>query len=359
MKKPTPKYLSRIRRLIAYRQNRDAKKRRLLYRKRREREKDNGDKRIIYAPKHFCLLSSEVLPFLNFIERLSRTICKADVGRIHIHFGRTEKMFSDGTLYFLAVLETLKRQYPHKRITMHHPTDPIVSQVLQKVGITRLLNRKDKFHPNDYHKTVKHWCVASGNNVNAQNADDVFAQCEGILTPELNKSIYTGVTEAMTNCMHHAYDENTPSERQKWWLFSREDNNSLQVLFCDLGMGIPKSLYRETEDIANDWWERLKNYFLSININSKHANDGAKIKAAIEIGQTRTQKTNRGLGLKQMVSNLDKLSSNQAEVIIISGSGIYRRRRSVKELVSYLSDKKEAQILGTLIAWNIPLSAQE
>lgn len=363
MKKPTSRYLERIRRLVAYRKHRDTKKRLFLSRERAKRRKNGGSIKIIQAPIYFCLSAQHIKPLFNFIEQLKRVTQIAEIAHIRIDFSRTEKMISNGTLYFLAVLDSLKMRYPKKRFSMVRPSDPIVEQVLQQIGVNNLLNASNRLNPKDFHKTVRHWCVASGTNVDASNADNVFTQCSGILTPELCKSVYTGVTEAMTNCVHHAYDDfDIPREEQKWWLFSREYNNELQVIFCDLGMGIPRSLYRQTDKVDNSWWDNLKTFLQQYKLNGRSINDGLKIKAAIEIGQTRTRKENRGLGLKQMVSNLDDLSSNQSKVEIISGSGIYRRQSAKQanpEYVSFLSEQKNIMIQGTLIYWCIPLSSQQ
>lgn len=87
--------------------------------------------------------------------------------------------------------------------------------------------------------------------------------------------------------------------------------------------------------------------------------DALKIKAAIEIGRSRTKLSNRGKGLQQMVGILDTLGNNAAKVTIYSGRGVYRRtpkNGNTPEFLYKLDDRrKQPGIRGTLIYWSIPL----
>lgn len=152
-----------------------------------------------------------------------------------------------------------------------------------------------------------------------------------------------------------------PPHLRKWWLFSREDKGELHVVFCDLGIGIPRSLFREDEKVARDWMERLKSWLAERVTDWHQADDALKIKAAVEIGQTRTGLPHRGKGLKQMVGFLDAVGNNAAKVTIYSGSGVYRRmpkKGKQLEFLHALSDK-ETTITGTMISWSIPLPDKE
>lgn len=319
--------------------------------------------RIIDAPKCFSLDFEYIEPLLQFIKKMERAAAANYACRIRINFHRTEKMVSDGTLYFLAHVDHLIHKHPDKIFCLRPSNNPIVNQVLQQVGISNLLNSNLHSNESNFHKTVKYWRYATGCNVNAQKAEGIFKSFQGKITNELRRSIYDGIAEAMTNCCHHAY-QNTdqPPSMQKWWLFSREDEHEMHVTFCDLGIGIPKSLYRDSKDVSNGWWENLHNWLKKMQENGKNINDALKIKAAIEIGQTRTNLKNRGKGLKQMVNALDDISDSKAEVVILSGKGRYQRvskNSNNPEFVLPLSKNKKTAIKGTLIYWNIPLIKKE
>ena len=313
----------------------------------------------VSAPEWFCLSAKRVLPLLNFIKRLEQAAALPHIGRIRIDFTHTKKMVSDGTLYFLASLDQMIMRYPHKYFCMIRPSDTIVEQVLQQLNITNMLHAKGRLNPAEFHQTVKHWHAASGHNVNAESASGVFSSFDGRITPELGKSVYTGVTEAMTNCFHHAYEDSLqPAEQLKWWLFSREYKQELQVVFCDLGIGIPVSLYRNSNNVNADWFAKLNQWLKLNREDGKIVNDALKIKAAIKIGQTRTKLGNRGKGLKQMVGVLDELSNHAAKVVINSGSGVYCRfplENANPEFAHPLSNDKKSAIKGTMIYWSIPL----
>ena len=312
------------------------------------------------APECFSLSGKDAARLVEFVRKLRQAVLPG-FGRVEIKFSHTEKMAADGTLYFLANLEQMRLLYPKVSFSMRPPSDAVAAQVLQHVGIARILGghrpQKKPLHP-----SVRHWYKASGNNVDTSEAQNVFGSFEGRITPELSKSVYKGVSEAMTNCCHHAYaDHALPPHLRKWWLFSREDKGELHVVFCDLGIGIPRSLFREDEKVAQDWMERLKSWLAERITDWRQADDALKIKAAVEIGQTRTGLPHRGKGLKQMVGFLDEIGNNSAKVTIYSGGGVYRRmpkKGRPQEFTHALSDKKNA-ISGTMISWSIPLPDKE
>ncbi len=360
MKKPTAESCLRCRRLSVYRLRRDKRRRLFRLRRRRKLAQCGGRFVLLTAPECFSLSGRDAARLVEFVRKL-RQVVLPGFGRVEIKFSHTEKMAADGTLYFLANLEQIRQLYPKVSFSMRPPSDAVAAQVLQHVGIARILGghrpQKKPLHP-----SVRHWYKAAGNNVDASEAQDVFGSFEGRITPELSRSVYKGVSEAMTNCFHHAYADNTlPLHLCKWWLFSREDKGELHVVFCDLGIGIPRSLFREDEKVEKGWIEYLKTWLAERVSDWRQADDALKIKAAIEIGQTRTRKPNRGKGLKQMVGFLDAIGNNAAKVTIYSGSGVYRRmpkKGRPQEFTHALSDKKTA-ILGTMISWSIPLPEKD
>ena len=312
------------------------------------------------APECFSLSGKDAARLVEFVRKLRQAVLPG-FGRMEIKFSHTEKMAADGTLYFLANLEQMRLLYPKVSFSMRPPSDAVAAQVLQHVGIARILGGH-RMQKKPLHPLVRHWYKASGNNVDASEAQNVFGSFEGRITPELFRSVYKGVSEAMTNCFHHAYaDHSLPPHLCKWWLFSREDKGELHVVFCDLGIGIPRSLFREDEKVARDWMERLKSWLAERVTDWRQADDALKIKAAVEIGQTRTGLPHRGKGLKQMVGFLDAIGNNSAKVTIYSGGGVYRRmpkKGRPQEFTHALSDKKTT-ISGTMISWSIPLPEKD
>lgn len=268
-------------------------------------------------------------------------------------------MFACGTLLFVAELDRLLRLLPELQISCRLPEDNIVRQVLQQVGLLKLLNHPHRLHEKDFDSSVRHWNFATGSCVDAsQISNDVWEGMEGRMTPALNSSIYTGITEAMTNSVNHGYVEprkdgvsNTTSDR-RWWMFSQELDGYLHVVMCDLGIGISRSLPRD--DGATEGWQEALEKFLTFFSRPKR--EAAMIKAALEIGKTRTNLPHRGKGLRQIVDAV-KEAGQDAEVKIYSNCGAYSMRPHAK-LDGHLIQYKDS-IMGTLIQWRVPVAKQE
>lgn len=297
------------------------------------------------APKRFEVFNKPCRRrLLDFIENM-RTLIVARRRDITIDFTRTEKMFADGALLFLAELKRSLGLAPAVKVRMRPPRNAKVFQVLQQIGICDLLKCRELVEPTD--DDVIHWCCASGNMVDGKQYESVLGKFDGQIAQPLQDGLYTGITEAMTNCHHHAYYEprqdglNAPIHSKDWWMFSQVRDGVLSVVFCDLGLGIPVTLPRTRPTI----WERL------ITMHKTHS-DGTAIEEAIKDAATRTGLKNRGKGLRQLVGAIE--SNSGGLVRILSNRGCYtsveqggRRHASTRDF----SDN----ILGTLIQWQVQL----
>lgn len=111
MKRLNKKRRARLIRLMHYR-------RRYAARIRRQRREDklryarSGGISRIPAPVLFSLEGSGPRLLLDFIRRVRQAAECGYFGLIEIDFRSTEKMVADGTLYFLANLEMLKKTIP-------------------------------------------------------------------------------------------------------------------------------------------------------------------------------------------------------------------------------------------------------
>jgi len=310
----------------------------------------------LIAPRVFSASHSrdrqDLLQFLKLLRRRLVTHRKP----LRIDFRKTEQMVSCGTLLFIAELDRCLRATRNKvHISYISPKDKIVSQVIQQVGISALLGRKQRLS-GDFDKTVRHWHFASGVHADAKEFDKVLDSYEGIMAPALSNSIFKGVTEAMTNCAQHAYLESRGDglsihDERRWWMLSQEMDGILSVAFCDLGMGIPRSLPRQDGALPG-WRGKLSGFLTSLSNKPK---ESSLIKAAIEIGQSRTKEEHRGLGLKQIVETVQKHPLSHVLILSNSGGYLLQPDRRREELLLKYDDS----ILGTLIQWNMPIAAGE
>lgn len=283
-----------------------------------------------------------------------------------LDFSETKKMFTEGTLYLLAELETLKITNPDIKFSLIPSKEVIVNQVLKQTGILELLGVSLNFEDMEFDETVKYWKYSSGHKVEMDSAEDMLDDFDDLLSESSSTSIFNSITEAVTNCHHHAYLEkrfiNDPMKAKKWWIFSQEKDNKLSICVCDLGIGIPKSLLRNSENVAEDWFSSLKNFLKSHK--EKYDRDSASIKAAIEIGNTRTNLVNRGKGLNQIINQISTLCDHKASIAILSNKGSYIINRGMIEdrpltgIVDGFSLPYKQSIDGTVILWEIPIDKQ-
>ncbi|ACO73416.1 hypothetical protein LHK_00421 [Laribacter hongkongensis HLHK9] len=312
----------------------------------------------IKAPRVFSLLDiKQRADVINFLKKIRQNTLKKPHKPTRIDFRQTEKMVSCGTLLFIAELDRILRATDNAvEIRCRMPKDKIVKQVLQQVGILNLLKRYPRIK-NEFDASVKHWHFATGIQTDATDFDSILTEMEGKITPKLSTSIFKGVTEAMTNSCHHAYEETRNDElgrleEKRWWMFSQEHEGKISVTFCDLGIGIPRSIPKETKESVG-WRATLSSFMENFRSDQQ---EPALIKAAIEIGKTRTNKPNRGLGLKQIVETID--ATDGGNIFIFSNYGVYginsNKKCKAKEILIQYSDS----IMGTLIQWNMPIATK-
>lgn len=309
----------------------------------------------IVAPEFFSLgVPQHRLAVLAFLRFLRQEIA---AGRsVYIDFRQTRRMFSDGTLLFLAELSRLFRALERRPVVRcNYPKDRIVEQVLQQVGIFDMIGKLPRVDSSEFAETVKFWKFATGTQAIGEEFEPVLQKYDGIIESRLALTMYKGVTEAMTNASNHAYiaerGDGLPFEQEerRWWMFSQEREGRLYVSLCDLGIGIPNSLPRTR---WKDWTpESISKFVSDVAGGSKPSNDCVMIKAAIELGRTRTELAYRGRGLQQLRDVID--AAGGGDLTIHSNRGLYRYNPS-NALIETINDFSDS-IMGTLILWNVPI----
>lgn len=330
-------------RVLARHERRKRKQRRRETQQRIARKHPNT----LEAPATFDISDAKARAKLTlFLAKLRQHAGSSDNADVTIDFTQTSKMWAGGTLLFKAELCRLRRiKNQQLRVRCIPPRKQKIAQVLKQTGIFKLLGHRSKVVPSN--KDVVHWRYANGNEVVGAKYDEVLGQYDGVIPDSVASGLYLGLTEAMTNCHHHAYiaprkDElNQVNERKDWWMFSQERDGRLSVVFCDLGVGIPETLPIQQPDL----WQRLKSAFGS-------PTDADAIDEAVKESRTRTHKHYRGKGLRQLVNVIEKTPG--AILILHSNRGCYtyKNGNSTKENFG-------DSILGTLIAWSIPMMSMD
>lgn len=300
----------------------------------------------VKAPAFFSLQRSNFYPkSARFLSRLREAAAQPGCG-VMIDCTSIEKIFPNAAVMLLAEIDrALARARPgHVRII--RPQDPIIDAVLNQIGIYERLAMSCDTKESG-HESVRHWRVATGVKSLGAEGGTMLEKYSGRLAAGLEKGLYEGIAEAMTNTVHHAYLTNEGEALsyrigRRWWLLSQEHDGKLTVAFCDLGIGIPKSL-PHSKSFAP---EKIREFLQKVGIGS---GDVGAIEAAIELGQTRTGEKGRGKGLSEIVEAVNR--SAEGGVIIVSNRGRYIAGEG-KKILENLSQS----VRGTLITWSVPMS---
>ncbi len=267
-------------------------------------------------------------------------------GTVCIDFRGTTRMIAGGTLLFYAELSRLLLIFPTKPIRCIPSRDLVVNEVLQHLGIFSLLGYRHAVIPT--RNDVVTWNTASGTEVDGEEVGRLIESYDSV-SPAVGL-VFRGVAEAMLNSIQHGYLADrkdglaTPPEH-RWWLFCRIIEDTFFVAFCDLGIGIPRSLPKKytSEMIAEA---------RSLVSGGRKASDALMIQAAMEIARTRTEKLGRGKGLADLRKVVDRVEG--AELFLFSNRGLVRYKDHAYRRLTY-----RKSILGTLVVWTIPLSGDE
>lgn len=161
-----------------------------------------------------------------------------------------------------------------------------------------------------------------------------------------------GLDEAITNVSHHAYPTsgNFSQEDKTWYLTGSYNNETkeLKIVFYDQGIGIPKSLP------ASEIWERILEALAPVPILERKR-DEVLLKAAVELGRSRTRQSDRGKGLQDMLEFIKKRGDGYLSILSLKGLYKFSIRNGKEEVKSVRFDNP---ICGTLIIWSATLDSK-
>lgn len=283
---------------------------------------------------------------IAFIDKLKRFINKRHV-RVQINFDKTELITAAAMLSFLAEVDIIINQSEFGRdaISFTHPKNEKTESILKQVGFYELLGKKERTTP-DF-EDVSYWNYASGIKSDTQITASAMITIEEKIGLSAKRKLYKGFSEAMANCVEHAYIDcliDTASQT-KWWAFAGVKDDKLVVVICDKGIGIPRSLpLTRSKELISKTLELFK---------LSKRKDSAMIKVASRMGKTSTNNENRGKGLSDVRAIIDKYKSGSLS--IYSNKGCYEYFGKNGKIEDRLREYP-ASVCGTLVEWSIPLS---
>lgn len=331
------------------------KERRLARNRSRRCRSKSQESLIIEAPKIVGLHSSKLhYELTSFLRRMRNEVATQKHDRIVIDFRETELLSAAGTILLLAEVDRIS-QIPSQRtkLTCYYPLNETAEKVMQQVGLLALFKRQERCTITEQDSNVYHWHYFTGSAATGEDAASMCTSLENKLPTTSLKQLFNAVTEAMVNSVHHAYEEPRndtisnayPDNTKRWWFFGEILDGGLHIVFCDLGIGIPRSLPR-------NWKEHCLDVLKMSQISSgKH--DLNMIKKALELGRTRTSKSNRGLGFhKNIVAAAEKLGG---KLLIYSNKAVINIDYTDPKHHVKVHDYFRRSILGTVILWTIPI----
>lgn len=298
----------------------------------------------IQVPRALDLLSERAATCAFFA--LVRQRVKAG-HRMRLVFEETERISSESLIYLLAQMQKMRLEHGSNSITGTYPRVPSVERLLRDSGFLQTLGvrqRKLTGRPSSTrYVKCKSDVAPSGESIPELRTE--LLRDDMLMSKATGSMVFRALSEAMMNVKHHAYENkhlNLQALRGRWWLGGQvsRKKNFLELTFYDAGVGIPKTLHRKYP------MEHIRAALALVPLVDP--DDAQMIKAAVELGRSRTEKSNRGKGLLDIHKLIN--SVGQGALTIFSRSGEYRYTPS-NETVRNDTNFVE----GTLIKWELPL----
>lgn len=225
--------------------------------------------------------------------------------------------------------------------------DPQVQCLFADMGFFDLLRAGSPSHPNRGRENVEYVKFRTGTKVDGEIIERMRIENLDPIVNEIPKRqyLYTAVTEAMINVVHHAYGKYGES---RWWLSASHDRkkNEITIMIYDQGNGIPKTLPRN----FSEQFRKIPGFFNAIDDHAK------MIEIAHDLDRSSSKMTHRGHGLERDVRGyLEKLNCHGCyRVISLKGEYVFE-----KDPGSLGVPKKKTHfypLRGTLIEWRLSLT---
>lgn len=251
--------------------------------------------------------------------------------RVRIDLAKVELLLPCGVLLLLSHVRAWTASFPGQ-LTSNYPSDEVVEQMLQSVGILEKLGLPERMTVT--REEVTRWYYFKGDSMDATPMTPFMEAAKERLGVANQSALYDSIIEAITNVTHHAYEDD---EAKRWWMFASMTEGHVFVSIFDGGRSIPGTLLEKpgVRDQVRSWfWGRKKT-------------DARMLHAAMG-GRSRTKLCYRGKGLPEM------LQSTQS--MVGSSLAIYSRHGVI--FCDSGADREEsAQLVvpidGTLLLWSL------
>lgn len=286
----------------------------------------------------------ETCEFIKAVRQLVR-----NGTRLRLLFNGSKSIKLSALVLLLAQIHKLRIEFGQNHITGSYPENPRIERLLSDSGFYKLLevkSRKNNTIPSKFSRFIRFKTDQIPNSSEIPNLRNELLGDDLRMPVPIKRTIFRALSEAMTNVNHHAYKtkkSHVTLLNGRWWMVANisERTKLFTLAFYDAGAGIPKTLPRKYTI------EKIRGV-LSI-LPGIQPDDAQMIKAAMELGRTSTNETNRGKGLLDL-----------AKLIDIAGIGemhIYSRNGTYKYVPGSESHaNQDGFVEGTLIEWQLPIN---
>ena len=304
----------------------------------------------LVAPETLNLDNKDTLNFLNDVRK------NADDPKcsLYVDFKGIKNITPSCALVFTSELDRMSRirgKRNRLKVVDFDKWDTAIKFLLRDMGMFDLLNIPNippEFAVIENTSDIRFFKFIAGDSISGDqsaNFRDVIKQAISGVPNE--KKLQIAITEAMDNVFNHGYPDDfieTSKLKEKLWWLSASFNNKTQTLnlmFFDQGIGIPKSLPR----IHPGLFGKIVELFDT---------DDKIIEAATKAGKSATGKKYRGKGFPQIIEYVSSYKKS-GYIRITSGKGTYQIIKKVNEKAEKRSYINKNDIQGTLLEWQLEL----
>ncbi|MGO4608496.1 hypothetical protein AB4142_19370 [Variovorax sp. 2RAF20] len=268
--------------------------------------------------------------------------------RLRLVFKDTERISSESLIYLLALMHRIRLSYGNDKITGTYPALPRVERLLSESGFFKILRVRSRPLAGRRGSVTRFVKCKSDTVMRSSCIPELRDELLGddlAMPQQIGRMVFRALSEAMANVQHHAYHNKQlrwKSLRGRWWLGAQlsKKRKTFELTFYDAGVGIPKTLHRQYT------WEHIRGVLALLP--GFEPDDAQMIKAAVELGRSRTGQDNRGKGLLDIHQIITKVGAGA--LTIFSRCGRYRYEPNKESI-----ENDENFIEGTLIKWELPL----
>lgn len=268
----------------------------------------------------------------QFVELVDETLSS---GRgVLIDLEGVKTLYPCGLLLLMGQVRSWIERFP-SRLTANYPTDNVVEQMLQSVGVLQRLGLQARVGLIS-HADVTQWRYFTGTQADAQEMAPFMQEVRELIGANEQSLLYDSVVEAITNVRQHAYDEGASTP---WWMFATISQRRIVVAIYDRGASIPATLLEKpgVREQMQKW------------VAGRKKLDAWLIQAAIK-GRSSTKLSYRGKGLPEM---LESTALVRGSVLgIFSREGVFGYERTPDKTTC---QRLDVPIIGTLILWQLNL----